>query len=61
MERTKEHNKKISESMKRHFLNESAEEKEKRIATLKKAKYIQSELYKRYKFLSKIMDKEIIL
>lgn len=59
MERTKEHNKKISDSMKRYFENETKEHRQKRIETLKRVKHIQSVLYRKYKNLADSVIEEI--
>lgn len=48
MERTKEHNQKIGEAMRRYYANETAEQREQRINKLKERKRIEKELYERY-------------
>lgn len=48
MERTKEHNQKIGEAMRRYYARETAEQREQRIAKLKERKRIEKELYERY-------------
>jgi len=59
MIRTEEHNKKIGESVKRHYANETEEQREQRINAIKERKRIEKRLYEKYIELNKIFEIEI--
>ena len=48
MERTKEHNRKIGDSVREYYRNETPEQREIRISRLKERKRIEKQLYENY-------------
>lgn len=57
--RTEEHNKKIGNGVRTYYMNETPEQKEKRIAKMKERKAIERRLYEKWKELNELFDLNI--
>ena len=59
MERTKEHNKKIGDSVRAYYQSETEEQREKRISAYKERRRIEKALFEKYEQLKEILKIDI--